>query len=347
MNRRFLTCFFAGALSLLLLFAGIVWVVDPWYHFHGPAQGLPLCLRDGRYQNDGIARHTEYDTLLMGTSVTANMHAEDLDRMTGGTTRKLIVLGGYFNEFYGPLDTALETHDVAEVYWGTDSNCLRRLDQDNTWEEPSYLFDNNPLNDVTYLLNKEMFFWDLTEVLERAWEGDHRDEATGGFTWGEDQTWSKETAIRVYGTMGEPEWAEVSADAFLPAAEENLANILQRADENPDVTFTFYLAPYSILFWHQTIQSGELEATLTMQQRALEALSSRPNTRVFYFMDDIELITNLDNYCDHVHYSPAVCEQLLEEMVHGEPVDPAEIGTRIETFRTFLLNYDFDALWEG
>ena len=75
MNRRFLTCFFAGALSLLLLFAGIVWVVDPWYHFHGPAQGLPLCLRDGRYQNDGIARHTEYDTLLMGTSVTANMHA--------------------------------------------------------------------------------------------------------------------------------------------------------------------------------------------------------------------------------------------------------------------------------
>ncbi|MBR5533309.1 MAG: hypothetical protein IKU62_00465 [Ruminiclostridium sp.] len=344
MNRRFLACFCGAALVLSLLFAGVVWVVDPWYHFHGPAVGLPLTLRDGRYQNEGIAEHLEYDTLLLGTSVTANMHTEDLDRLTGGEAQKLIVLGGYFSEFYGPLDRALESHAVKEVYWGVDSNCLRRLDAENTWVEPTYLFDQNPFNDVTYLLNKEMFFWDLTEVLERAWEGNHRDEATGGYTWGEDQVWSKETAISVYRTMEEPVWTEVSDDAFLAAAEENLENILRRVDENPEVTFTFYLAPYSILFWHMTTESGELEATLTMHQRVLESLTSRSNTRVFYFMDNTRRITDLSQYCDYVHYSPAVCEELLEEMVLGEPLDSQEIDQRLDAFRTFLQQYDYDAI---
>lgn len=347
MSRRFLTCFFLLGFFLTAVFSGIVWIVDPWYHYHEPILGLPLCLRDGRYQNTGIAEYADYDTLLLGTSVTANMHTSDMDRMLGGKSLKLIVQGGYFADFYGPLDVALMTHDVKAVFWGTDSNCLRRSDADNPWKEPSYLFDENPINDVSYLLNKDMFFWDLTAVLERAWTGDFQDEQTGGYTWGENEEWGKSTALSVYGSMEKPEWMSVPADAFLPTATENLRNILQRVDDNPDVTFTFYLAPYSILFWHQTIQSGELDATLMMHRMVLEELTSRTNTRVFYFMDDTELITNLDNYCDHVHYSPEVCEQLLGKLIYGEPVAETEIGPRIDRFREYLVEYDYDAIWES
>ena len=194
MEKRFLRRFFAVFLTLTLLFAGVVWVVDPWYHFHGPWGDLPLCLRDGRYQNEGAARHMDYDTLLIGTSVTANFWASDMDRYMGGKTQKLIVQGGYFHDFFDPLEKGLATHEVKDVYWGVDSNCLRRYDSQSTWVEPSYLFDENPFNDVQYLLNKEMMFWDLTEVLERAWEGDRQDEITGGYTWDEGKVWSREFA---------------------------------------------------------------------------------------------------------------------------------------------------------
>ncbi len=347
MSRRFLTCFFLLAFFLTALFAGAVWVVDPWYHYHAPILDLPLCLRDGRYQNMGIAEHGDYDVLLLGTSVTANMYTADMDRMLGEKSLKLIVQGGYFSDFYGPLDMALKTHDVKAVFWGTDSNCLRRRDADNPWQEPSYLFDENPLNDVSYLLNKEMFFQDLTTVLERAEAGDLQDEKTGGYTWGEEETWQKGMALRVYDSMEAPTWAAVPEDAFLPAAEENLKNILQRVDAHPEITFTFYLAPYSILFWHQTIESGELDATLAMHRVVLETLTSRPNTRVFYFMDDTARITNLDNYCDHIHYSPQVCEQLLETLTAGAPLSPEEIGPRLDQFREFLLRYPYDALWNS
>ena len=74
MPKRFLRLFFAVFLALTALFAGTIYVVDPYYHYHGPVAGLPLWLQDGRYQNVGAAENLDYDYLLMGTSVTANFY---------------------------------------------------------------------------------------------------------------------------------------------------------------------------------------------------------------------------------------------------------------------------------
>ena len=87
-----------------------------------------------------------------------------------------------------------------------------------------------------------------------------------------------------------------------------------------------------------TIREGELEATLTMHERVLEGLISRPNVRVFYFMDDQALITDLDQYSDHIHYSPDVCQELARRLL--------EIAPRMEAFRDFLSTYDFESLFQ-
>ena len=81
-----------------------------------------------------------------------------LSAASAGQTRKLIVQGGYFEDFLLPLDVALETHTVRQVFWGVDSNCWRRYDKENTWEAPTYLFDESLYNDVHYLLSKDTFF---------------------------------------------------------------------------------------------------------------------------------------------------------------------------------------------
>ena len=87
-------------------------------------------------------------------------------------------------------------------------------------------------------------------------------------------------------------------------------------------------------------------------------------------MDDLDLITNLDNYCDHVHYSPAVCQELAHRILQDQPMTQEEIAPRIAAFRAFLedtvrrevmeevglqvkdlryylQSYDFDALFES
>ena len=295
MPKRFLRLFFAAFLALTALFAGTIYVVDPYYHYHGPVAGLPLWLQDGRYQNVGAAENLDYDYLLMGTSVTANFTLEPFQQRLPGQTRKLIVQGGYFEDFLLPLDVALETHTVRQVFWGVDSNCWRRYDKENTWEAPTYLFDENLYNDVHYLLSKDTFFWYIPDILRAAREG---------------------------------------------------YQVLARVEAHPQTTCTFYLPPYSILFWDMTIREGELEATLTMHERVLEGLISRPNVRVFYFMDDQALITDLDQYSDHIHYSPDVCQELARRLLEEEPMTAQEIAPRMEAFRDFLSTYDFESLFQ-
>lgn len=140
-----------------------------------------------------------------------------------------------------------------------------------------------------------------------------------------------------------PPWRRMP---LLGPAQENLDHVLARVDAHPQTTFTFYLPPYSILFWDMTIREGELEATLTMHERVLEGLISRPNVRVFYFMVDQALITDLDQYSDHIHYSPDVCQELTRRLLEEEPMTAQEIAPRMEAFRDFLSTYDFESLFQ-
>ena len=73
--RRWLGLTLGLTAAGLLAFGGLVAAVDPFFHFHGPAEGLSYALDSERYQNDGISRHFTYDAVMTGTSMTENFKA--------------------------------------------------------------------------------------------------------------------------------------------------------------------------------------------------------------------------------------------------------------------------------
>lgn len=348
MGRRFLLVFFAVFLGLIGVFAGTILFFDPFYHYHAPIAGLPLRLEYGQYQNPGVAQNMDYDTLLLGTSVTANFHTGHLDERFGGTSKKLIVLGGTFSELTPALELGLKTHEVGRVFWGVDSNRFRPFEEEPREELPLYLYNQDPFDDLQYLLNKDVFFWDVTDLLEMAWTHDLGDGENGGYIPNKDAVWSKDVVLSTY-ARPESVTQGVEKTAFLSVTQDSLEVLLGEVDAHPETTFTFFLPPYSILFWDQTIRNGELDATLEMHRVVLEKLSSRPNAQVFYFMDALDIITNLDNYCDYIHYSPEVCDRLMDGLtgglVNSPQITPSEITPRLEAFRAALEAYPFDAIW--
>ena len=85
-NKRFVLGFFACFLLFLALAAGTVFVLDPFFHYHAPWTDLPPVSANERYQVGGIAEHFDYDSLVVGTSVTANFRASWFDELLGGKT---------------------------------------------------------------------------------------------------------------------------------------------------------------------------------------------------------------------------------------------------------------------
>ena len=61
-----------GIVSILLLLVAMVCVIDPYFHYHASIEGVSYRLGNQRYINDGIARHYDYDAIIIGTSMTEN-----------------------------------------------------------------------------------------------------------------------------------------------------------------------------------------------------------------------------------------------------------------------------------
>ncbi len=341
-NKRYTAVFIAALLAMLTLFAGAVFVADPYYQYHEPWGGQPVRLVNGRYQNAGVARSFKYDTILMGTSIAANFSADQFDRLFDAKTAKLIVLDGYFSDFKASLDIAFGTHSVKRVIWGIDSNILARGEEGRSTNLPDYLYNDSRLDDIKYLLNKDMFFGDLAEVVYMAVSGEKGGMDTA-YTWEPGMGWSKTAALRGYPRPA-PAKTETERDAYFADAESNLAVILGYVDAHPETEFTLFLCPYSMLFWDKMTRLRQVDAVLDMQRHILPELCGRSNVRLYYFMDSYDIIGNLENYADSVHFSPEINALLAERMATDKPETADALLERIDMFEIYVKGFDYEAL---
>ena len=333
-----------GTVALLLvLCAGTVRAVDPFFHYHDPDPEGEVWF-DQRAQGAGLLRTQDYETILMGSSLAANYRPFWFDVFYETSTVKVTFPNGGFDEFTMALEYAYTQQDVKRVIFGLDPNLLARAPEEAPNQLPEYLYDENPLNDGKYLLNKDVLMRSGYTVLKKA-VGETR-PLQDAFVWDGNVFFSKTLALAGYDrpkTVSEP----VSADAFLGNGRENLSKVMTWLEAHPDTEFIFYFSPYSILFWDKMDRQGETEAMLTLLEEATETLLSYDNAELQFFMADEAVITNLDNYADHIHVAGKVTYRLAESMPTGVYRMTAE--NRIEMLdglRELVVNYDYDQIWE-
>ena len=158
-KKWFITCMaaLAGAIVLMVF---VFWIFDPYFHFHKPFSFVSYRLYDERYINDGISRHFDYDTIITGTSMAQNFKTSEADVLFGVKSVKETFSGAGYRELSENLDRALRRNkDLKTVIWTMDANSILR-DKDYTEYDgyPTYLYDDNPWNDVSYVFNKNVWY---------------------------------------------------------------------------------------------------------------------------------------------------------------------------------------------
>ena len=62
---------------------------------------------------------------------------------------------------------------------------------------------------------------------------------------------------------------------------------------------------------------------------------------------DPDIVLDLDNYCDYVHHSGAVCTQVLAKMVAGEcRMTEENYRDTLAQWRDFVVDYDYEKYWD-
>lgn len=332
-------------LALLLTMAGMTAVIDPFFHYHKPLENLEYPLTSQRYQNDGIVRHFDYDALITGTSMTENYKTSEFDALFGTHSIKTCYSGGTFAELVANLRQALESNpELKTVLFCIDEwflfNGRDMILADG--EYPTYLYDDNPFNDVKYLLNKEVFLENTLGVLEYTAAG----KTTTSFdTY---SSWEFETGTDVVVAAYDRPEITTGAEDLTAEEADNLVYVLETelvalARQYPDTEFLYYFPPYSILDWDIHVRERSAACYTNAFRLATRTLLQAENIRLFSFYTDFDTITDLNNYRDVVHHNSAINSLLLTRFASGEyELTPDNCESHWNEVEAFYTNFDYE-----
>lgn len=323
--------------------------IDPLFHYHKPLRNYEYPLNNERYQNDGITRHFEYDSIITGTSMVENFKTSEANRIFGADFIKVPFWGSRYKETNDNLQRAYDAgKSIVYVIRCLDYSVL--VQDKNAYmlegEHPTYLCNTNPFDDVKYVLNKEILLTYTRNVIKYTEAGNKATTFDEYQNWNDTATFGAKTVLSTY-TLGEKAKAEqkLSEEEAVTIYDNIRQNVTDLADEHPETTFYLFFSPYSICYWDTLNNDGQINWRIDAERIAIEEIIKHPNIRLYSFCDDFELICNLDNYKDQAHYGEWVNSWMLEWMHDGEHLLTEDnYEEYIETIRKFYNSYDYSRL---
>lgn len=353
MKRKFIR-YISIQCVVLLLIAGAMVFVDPYFHYHAPLAFLDYRISEERYVNDGISRHFEFDGIITGTSMNQNFKTTEAEALFGGTFVKETFSGAAFAELSRNLENTIERNpNLSTVIWGLDYNGLRRQYDFEAYEMyPDYLYDNNPLNDVYYVYNKDILYNGLWNTLYRTYKGEGTTSFDEYASWKSangflhimesyDREYYREHAgYSIYGKI------EPQTEAQL--VYENITkNLIPLIENHQEVTFYLFFSPYCILYWDSLAMDEAIEIQLEAERMTSELLLQYPNVRLFSFFENTDLICNLDLYRNKEHYIAEVNSEILEWMANGEyEITLDNLDEHMNQMYEIYTNFDYEAFYQ-
>ena len=360
---KLLVMMFLIVLAVCILVAGAIYYVDPFFHYHAPLSDFPYVVDNQLTQNPGMAEHMEYDSVILGSSMTVNFETDWFSELMDLNTLKLSYSSAYPKDISNILEKIYEPYDdgreknIKAVFLGLDIVTYSGDVNETKYPLPEYLYDDNPINDINYLLNKDVL---LNYVLRPLADPEPTNLSHVYASWWTDDYYNEDWVLSNHEV---PETREVplSSNAFDDGIRKNLdANIIPYIEAHPETEYYIFFPPYSILFWDDVLRDNRYEATLSAYNTVCEALLKYDNVRMFFFPDKEDTVTDLNNYADYTHYHPSVNRFMAECFVSGEYeiLRDGTLGTdsgsntrgtvndHLQNMRDIVNRYDFNELDE-
>lgn len=343
-SKSYVKYVIAYTLGVLALIAAVVIVVDPFVHYHKPFFGMEVVETSERFALIGAAKNMDYDTALIGSSMSENFRKSWFeDGVFGEKCIKLPLQGAHFSDYSPMFNQVLQKKDVKNLVFSLDTYLLLNNPDKYELTIPEYMTDGIGINDAYYLFNKAV----LLDYLPRFIINNLRDSSTEdtAYSWAYQNIFDKYTARGSYIPLRSIKVEEMKPfDTYFEFSDKFLDDICPYIESRPDVTFYFYVPPYSILYWDDSFRKGNLEPEICSLSRVYEKLLSYDNVRLFYFQDDKDIITDLNNYKDYSHFDEWVNFYMYECMRDGKnEMTMDTYFDRLLDMYNYALTYDYES----
>jgi hypothetical protein len=285
-----------------VLLAGVNFIVDPLQIYR--RDDHPVFFKTMRYQIPGLVKHYDYDTILVGTSHSANFRPSDLDASMGSKSLNLSVNSSSGWEQNKIVSLALSTRSLTNVIWEMnyrtfDMNPTERI---GSGVFPLYFYETSPATHFYYLYSLD----GLRQSWKRLTRQGHKDIETIN-SWEAryahlfDGKHIKEhycTRVNENRRPGHYLGYEGALDTYL----------VKLAASHRETLFSVFLPPLSYLNY---LLPNELAEFVRFRQLVFETAKSHENIIVLDFNSRFDWIGDPMNYKDIEHYSADISREML------------------------------------
>lgn len=346
--NRFKKWFLISAVTVFLMLAAVVGMVvyiDPFFQYHAPLENFPYLVDNQLNQNPGMAKNMEYDSVILGSSMTVNFNTNWFEELLDLQTIKLNYSGAYPKDQSNIMEIIFDSdNQVDAVFLGVDVMTYTGGVEETKYPIPEYLYDDNYINDIQYIFNKDVV---LNYILRPIADPEKTDLATVYASWWTDEYYNKQWVMHNY-VQPEKIAQETPKDAYLESVKTNLdVNICPYIEANPDTTFYIFFPSYSILYWNDVICENHLEATMAEYEYIADRMLAYDNVRVFFFPNQDWIVTDLDNYADYSHYHSDINYYMTQCFADGncEVQTEEEMDEALKKMRQVIADFDYEELF--
>lgn len=344
---------FSVWLFCLPLPALFIYYVDPYQVFHkhtSPDLGLT---HNQRYQNAGLINSylndpTEhYDSILVGTSLSANFTGNDLQKsLHWQRPLRLLMEGGNPKEQSILVQHALDTKKIEHILWELFPRFYYSSVNDVSTDSkvfPDYLYNNNPFDNYPYLFNQDVLAQSWYAWKEHSYLFSLNAETIG--YWGdnpaiEEQHKNFNSADNIIAALNpgiDTSIEMINANELFhyPVLEEETFPVIDKVC-NSNTEIVFFIPPLSKLDY----LGGGTEyprRVIYMPRFILQKIAPCKNISLHAF-DLMGFANDLNHYKDREHYLPYINVKMLDLISRNESQLTLNNVTTYETDFRKILN---------
>lgn len=352
-SKSWTRVFLGASLLFLAAAASLTIYVDPYMHYRSPKLDQFFYKPEvERSMSDGMVKHLSYQAIVVGSSMVKNFKTSQVQALFGTTAIKTPSSGAGWYEINSLLQVAFANNDSISLV-------IRSLDMTAFDEEPeqlnysvgpypTYLYNTNLLDDVYYVLNRDVLYGNSLPMILGALRGEtpglsNLDDYTA---WGYN-VYGKEAAMRRRSPYEVGEQQPMTPEQREKVLYNVRTKVTDLADAHPDTAFYYFLTPYSAAWWGDLRQEGRMEAQLEMEELVVREILPHKNIHLFSWNTVEELTGDLNNYKDRVHYGPWVNDWMLRQMAAGEgEITSQNVEEYLSRERTRWENFDYNSLFD-
>lgn len=342
-KKWFITTFFTTIVTLVLVTITTI-VVDPFFHYHKPLDIFPYEISNASYQHPGIAKNFDYDSIIIGTSMTRNFRTSYFKEVLGTNTVKLPYEGSTSKNYYVNLNQALSNQDFIDtIYLGLDLNILvKKTDFTNPMNPlPEYLYNDKYLDDVNYTLNKTVLFNHLIPTFIRMKDDIESTTMDQAFYNADKFVFSQNSALEdINGSIRMENSKDYTEEEILELVKNNLKNIVPFIESYPDTKFVVFIPPYTTLYmylYYDYIDFIAIEYTIA-------TLLSYDSVELYFYGNNESFTSNLYNYKDGYHYDSHINNFMVDSFKTDEyRLTLENYKEELGKYIKIIDNYNFDA----